>query len=540
MDLPARLGKYELLEYLGGGMSEVYRAQDTVLKRTVAVKILTRQGVADPDTRQRFLREAQVSSNISHPHIIRTYDYGEDQGRPFLVLEFLTGRTLKQALLQNLLYTLEAKTVAARQIAVALAHVHSLGIVHRDIKPDNIHIGEDGTAKLMDFGIAKTNDTQLTQAGFSLGTPHYMAPEQVMGKPVNEATDVYSFGVLLYEMFTGARPCAGDTVERIFYAILHEPLPPEPLERAGIPEHLRTLIQRSTDKNPATRTGSFHEVLSQLSEAESSPLPLAPRAASRNFRTPAMMAAAGLALVCAASLWLPKPSHALAAGQAARLSLPSGDMVLVPAGAFLFGQDKQTLTLHAFYIDRGEVTNEAYTAFCESTHHPLPATFPADRPGQPVVNITYDDAQAFAAWAGKRLPSEEEWERAARGTDGRLFPWGAAPDPRRANVADNPADPSQHLQSALSLRTGLSPTDTFHMVGNAAEWVHASHEPSVLALRVYAKILTPPPTASEVWQIAKGGSYRTPLSESSLSSWEPIPARYHRDDLGFRCVKDIR
>ena len=546
MDLPRRIGKYELLDYLGGGMSEVYRAEDTVLKRTVAVKILTRQGVAEPQTRERFLREAQVSSQIAHENIIRTYDYGDENGQPYLVLEFLTGCTLKDALADGRLATLESKIEVARQIAQALRFVHSLGVVHRDIKPDNIHISQDGTAKLMDFGIAKTAEYQITQVGYSLGTPHYMAPEQVMGLAVTEATDVYSFGVLLYEMLAGIKPIEGETMERIFYAVLHETVPVEALNAKNVPAALQALIFECTAKDRTARLPDFAHVLERMEQISpaTGPAPVGKRRKRlpNQWLTTAASSILLLGLLAGAAFWFTTARNngkVLAASNLPQmLNLPAGDMVLVPAGAFIYGQNWETVTLPAYYIDRGEVTNEAYAQFCHETSHPLPKDFPSDAPGRPVVNVTYEDATAFAQWAGKRLPTEQEWERAARGTDGRIYPWGSTPDPRRANVSDNPESQS-HLEGALALRTGSSPVNALQMAGNVAEWVHARHEPSIFALRAYETMLTPKPTINEEWYIAKGGSFRMPIAEAAAITWVPVPARYSRDDLGFRCVRDL-
>src|ERR1700684_675383 len=183
IQLPARISKYELLEFLGGGMSHVFRAKDTVLGRTVAIKILTPAGVADPDTKARFLHEARTASNISHENILAVYDFGEEDGKPYMVMEFLRGRTLRTAIHDHLLPDWASKLRIALQVAHALAYVHQNQIIHRDVKPENVNIDDSGHAKLMDFGIAKAADLSLTQPGFVLGTPYYMAPEQIMGRP---------------------------------------------------------------------------------------------------------------------------------------------------------------------------------------------------------------------------------------------------------------------------------------------------------------------------------------------------------------------
>src|SRR4051812_30183181 len=243
MDLPARIGKYELQEFLGGGMSHVYRAFDTVIGRTVAVKILTDQGAQDADTRDRFLAEARTAAKVSHENIISIYDFGTDPEKGlFMVMEFLQGEDLRQAIKNGNTGNLRRKLKIALQIARALDFIHQNRVIHRDIKPENVHIANNGAVKLMDFGIAKTEDLSRTQPGYVLGTPYYMAPEQVRGEPLTGAVDIYSFGVLMFELFTGQKVFAGDTVERIFYSILNVPVNIEPLQQAGLPPQVIQLV----------------------------------------------------------------------------------------------------------------------------------------------------------------------------------------------------------------------------------------------------------------------------------------------------------
>lgn len=264
MDHPSHVGKYEIEKFLGGGMSHVYRARDSVLGRRVALKILTDAAMADQESKNRFLAEARMASNIAHENIISVYDFGEDQGRPFMVMEFLEGESLRSAIRHDRLGNYARRLRIALQVARALDYAHSKKIIHRDIKPENIHVDPAGRVKLMDFGIAKSEGVNLTRAGFTLGTPYYMAPEQVLGQVLTPQADVYSFGLLMYELLTGYRAVDGDKVEQIFEAVLYKPLNLEPLEEAGIPERMLMLIGRCTAKQPAQRPPGLGPVADEI------------------------------------------------------------------------------------------------------------------------------------------------------------------------------------------------------------------------------------------------------------------------------------
>lgn len=372
-------------------MSEVYKARDTVLGRTVAVKLLTSQGAQNEDMRSRFLLEAKVSSGIAHENVITTHDYGEEEGIPFMVMEFLTGRTLKEVLRSGDEVSLRRRVSLGLQLAKALAHVHSLALIHRDVKPDNIHIDANGRLKLMDFGIVKTGEINLTQAGYALGTPHYVAPELVIGKPPTTLIDVYSFGVVFFEMLTNKRAIQADSVEAIFYKILHEEIPYQDLEEAAIPEALRQIVRDSTTRAPEKRTQSMAEVATQIEAwlednptqekavPPSEPVPPGPT----RVRIPTLWlgAATAIAVVLAGSVFFVLRSATTEVrGNQVILEDSFGEMVLIPAGVFLYGPTKTAVELPAYFIDRHEVSNEDYETFCDSTGRPLPPAFNAASP----------------------------------------------------------------------------------------------------------------------------------------------------------------
>jgi serine/threonine-protein kinase len=262
--LPHRVGKYDLLECLGGTASQVYRARDRHLGRTVAFKILSESGLADHETKARFLAEARLTGSLTHENVIAFYDYGEVEARPFLVMEYLEGESLRHQIREGRTGDLSAKLAVARQIASALVYVHSKGIIHRDVKPDNIRVDVTGRVKLVDFGIAKTDDLSLTGAGFTVGTPYYMAPEQIRGLKPTHLVDVYAFGVLLYELVSGTRPFEAPTVDGIFDLILHQPVDLELLTRSATPAWLQELIRELTAKDPSERPQHMSAVLCRM------------------------------------------------------------------------------------------------------------------------------------------------------------------------------------------------------------------------------------------------------------------------------------
>ena len=220
-------GRYRLIELLGsGGMATIYRATDTGLGRDVALKILRPEYLRDPDFSARFRQEAQSAASLSHPNVVTVYDYGEDPSGPYIVMELIDGEDLATILRRS--GTLPPRQVAriGSGVARALAAAHARGLVHRDIKPGNVLIGKDGQVKVVDFGIARAiSEAQVTLPGTTLGSVHYFSPEQARGEPATAASDIYSLGIVLYEMLVGSRPWEGDSAASVALARLSGPIP---------------------------------------------------------------------------------------------------------------------------------------------------------------------------------------------------------------------------------------------------------------------------------------------------------------------------
>jgi serine/threonine-protein kinase len=244
-------GRYRLDAQIGaGGMSTVYRAFDATLERRVAIKLMHREIASDSDQLERFRREARSVAQLSHPHIVGVIDAGEDDGRPYIVFEYVEGETLKDRIRRMGSLPIDEAVAYAIEIARALGAAHARGIVHRDIKPQNVLIDEEGTAKVTDFGIARSlDDAGLTAEGRVLGTTDYVSPEQALGHDVNGQSDIYSLGVVLYEMLTGDVPFHGENQVSVAMKHVREDLPDVAVRRPEISASLGSVLDRMTDKD---------------------------------------------------------------------------------------------------------------------------------------------------------------------------------------------------------------------------------------------------------------------------------------------------
>jgi serine/threonine-protein kinase len=261
-------GRYRLEARIGaGGMSTVYRALDETLQRQVAIKLMNREVASDSDQLERFRREARAVAQLSHPHVVGVIDAGEDENRPYIVFEYVEGETLKERIRRQGRLDIAEAVAYAIEIARALGAAHARHIVHRDVKPQNVLIDEEGSAKVTDFGIARTLDEEgLTADGRVLGTTDYVSPEQALGQRVTGQSDLYSLGVVLYEMLTGEVPFRGENQVAVAMKHVREALPDVQSKRPEVSAALAAVVDRATAKRQEDRYADDAELIADLED----------------------------------------------------------------------------------------------------------------------------------------------------------------------------------------------------------------------------------------------------------------------------------
>jgi serine/threonine-protein kinase len=259
-----KIGKYDVVRKIGqGGFGVVYEGRDPLIKRRVAIKTCSAE---DEEIRKRFFREAEIAGNLQHRHVVTVFDLGVQEGVPYLVQEYLPGEDLAHKIKRKDQLDEFTKLGYLAQVAEGLEYAHSQGVVHRDIKPANIRILDDGSVKIMDFGIAKlaSAETQLTHTGMAMGTAGYLPPEQIRGEKVDLRADIFSYGVLAYELMAGRRPFQADNMSAVLFQIIGQEPPPLSSVWPACPPALENLIKKCLAKNPAERFASFTPLLAAL------------------------------------------------------------------------------------------------------------------------------------------------------------------------------------------------------------------------------------------------------------------------------------
>jgi serine/threonine protein kinase len=651
------LGRYYLTERLGeGGMAFVYKAYDTRLERDVAIKII-RRGAFPADALEgvlkRFEREAKSLAKLSHPNIVKVHDYGEHDGSPYLVMEYLPGGTLKKIIGQPLPWREAMRLLLPIARGVDYAHRH--GILHRDIKPANILITDDGEPMLSDFGIAKLLEGEqtsgLTRSGMAIGTPEYMAPEQWAGATTPQS-DLYALGIVLYEMLTGRKPYVADTPAAIAIKQATEPLPSPRKFALDLPEALEHVLIKALAKEPGDRYKDVRAFIAALEDLNLR-MPLAPNPADavsnetqkapppgpvipiptpvvakddgktalayekppttppniplpdekisaevssespmRLPRSPVLVAVGVLIFVIIAfagfkslqeivaapapsatpalDLQTPSPFPSLTAtlllssptvepslvptsvplpGEMAAVD-PEGNQIpmrLVPAGEFTMGSEDggdderpvHQVYLDAFYMDKYEVTNALYKACvdagsCAPPRKTQSFTIPVyygipvfeDRP---VIYVDWVQAANYCGWRGGGLPTEAQWEKAARGTDGRTYPWGEGIDCSKANYAACNGDTT----GVGSYESGVSPYGIYDLAGNVLEWTMDRYSGTYYQDSPASNPVGPDTGNSRV---LRGGTWSHLGKDLRASNRYWYTPEYTRDYIGFRCV----
>ena len=281
MKIEKKIGRYEIVSVVGrGAMGTVYKAIDPLIERTVAVKTisLALSTVERAEFEERFFREAKSAGRLNHPNIVTIYDVGETDDEAYIAMEFLEGQSLRELLDSGVVLEVSQICRIAKRIAGALDYAHSNQVVHRDIKPGNVMIGRNREIKIMDFGIAKIASDSRTLDGTLLGSPKYMAPEQILGQPVDGRADIFALGALLYEMLTGRAPFGGDNLNAIMYKIVHEDPPPPSRAASRVPTAFDVIVAKALAKHPDERYQSARQFGSDLQRYERSAPPETRRA----------------------------------------------------------------------------------------------------------------------------------------------------------------------------------------------------------------------------------------------------------------------
>jgi serine/threonine protein kinase len=647
-----QLGQYKIVSALGeGGMAAVYKAYQESMDRYVALKILPRHFAADPEFVGRFEHEAKVIARLQHLHILPVHDYGTAEGYTYIVMPYVETGTLRD-LLHGEPLRLEQIRKIISQVGKALHHAHSQGMVHRDVKPTNILIDQDGNCLLTDFGITKVVEgtTQFTQTGAILGTPAYMSPEQITGQVLDGRSDIYSLGIILYEMATGRAPYRAETPPAIFVKHLHDSLPAPRTFNQELPESVERVILKALAKDPkdrystaielataverATRNGAIEQTIIEpippitppeiireplvQTTVEDSPVehredpikPVIPAAEKERVGLPsntlrwALLGIGGALAVVVGFLGiralmrnaggiegdeptaLPKPTtpvpateevptptfvptqdistpEGLAGGTVVVNAVDGSELVYIPEGEFMMGSDptegyefcldfppisgaecklewfegespSHAVYLSAFWIHKTEVTIAQYwqcvnAGVCDSMDQKGRST------DHPVSNVDWNQARTYCQWAGLDLPTEAQWEKAARGTTNWIWPWGSErPTNSMLNTLESELEETKTVGSYPS---SASYYDLDDMAGNVWELVLDWYREDFYKDPASRQADTQgPPSSPDNFRTLKGAGYNGDFNDARVSRRLHVHPTYAGYHVGFRCA----
>ncbi|MCP4361700.1 MAG: SUMF1/EgtB/PvdO family nonheme iron enzyme [Chloroflexi bacterium] len=535
-------GRYKIDARLGhGGMSTVYKAQDPNLQRTVAVKLIHPHLSENPEFVKRFEQEAAAVAKLRHPNIMQVHDFSHDGETYYIIFEYIAGQPLNDKLkaLKDAQVRMPLSDVISIMIPLceAVAYAHGRNMIHRDLKPSNVIIDLLNQPILLDFGIAKIvgSDHVHTATGATVGTASYMAPEQVLGSNIDHRADIYSLGIILYEMAAGEPPYKGGSPLTVMMKHVNESLPDITTYNSNLPLSFKVILEKALAKNPEERFDSALEMAAALREVEqqlavssatqsfvgvsaisqnpptaptlqvepTAPLPTAvsPPGETTPSKTPPAkksrktLVYAGAALLIV--IVLIAAAYLFNKNQGATVAAvpTSSGMAQIPAGTYTVGLGnggsasvaEQLADLAPYWLDRTETTNAQYAAYIAESDAAPPENWGSSAPStgteqKPVQGITWQMAADYCQWQGKRLPSEAEWEVAARGKLGLLYPWGS--DVGTVSL------PTSSTYPVGTISTNRSPFGLYDMTGNVWEWVAEPYS-----------------AVPEDQQIARGGSY---------------------------------
>ncbi len=632
------IGNYEVVSQFGeGGMGELYLGRHTRLAREVVIKTIRTEDFSPRQVehlRDRLEREAFVQSQLDHPNIVRVYDFVAIEDTTCIVMEYVPGRDLRKMISRETGPVQAGRAIRLfKQVLAAVDYAHHFiyqdksgerhqGIIHRDLKPANILVTPEDVVKVTDFGIVKVRGVKGgTQMGFNPGTPEYMSPEQARGRELDQRSDIYSLGIVFYEMLTGRVPFEDDGSGTSDYEIrrghIELPVPAFSKYYPGVSTELEKITLKALEKNPDDRYQTAQYFLDVLEEFEQTgfarltgrmpggrlTVAHAERTTSRQKAAEAPTVGVGETVLTDSNqtyannskyneyarnqtpsssapildpaqrgVLFKKPAPAksktplvvgialvtlLTVGVAYWMitRLTTGDdpgsnshgqtpvgMVSIPGGEFMAGRkdgndyEKPThlVKLAPFYMDETEVTNDQYQQFVDVTRRQPPSHWKNGRYSdgeatRPVVNVSWDDAMAFAQWAGKRLPTEEEWEYAARGADGRLYPYGNEWKPQYSNAAE---DNNNAPRPVMSYPAGRSPFGIYDMAGNVLEWTASD-------FKLYPGSKLPANDPNSGRKVLRGGAFNAPAEYQTATDRFFYPPTTKADFIGFRCARDI-